>query len=118
MTPEFNIGDVVWCKNPTHPGENPFMIDDIYRMNRPYTYYSEKHNAFKCHNHGFSGCIESELELVRTDDCLIISAAYNLAVDIARVLEFADGNVRVNLCAEDAFRLRESSRSIIEKAEK
>ena len=66
MEPKFQIGDTVQCLNPTHPGENPFVVDWIC-LAEPITYYPDD-DRFPQPEHidsGLIGCRESELELVK-----------------------------------------------------
>jgi hypothetical protein len=65
--PKFRVGDLVKCKDPSHPGENPFVIGRVH-PEFPIYYRDdgtiEAAVDFSLHENCIHGCIESELELV------------------------------------------------------
>lgn len=70
MKPKFKIGDLVRCLNPTHPGENPFVVKTrkVWIDGKECVYYpvdiGEEHHL-NHHASGAYGCLESEIELVK-----------------------------------------------------
>ena len=64
MEAKFKVGDTVRCTNPTHPGENPFVVRYIFDNFQPKpNYYGN--GSLENHDFGWIGCRESELELVK-----------------------------------------------------
>lgn len=64
--PKFKVGQTVRCINPTHPGENPFVVLDVWggEENLYYPHSKSMWVEKDPHDKGFTGCRESELELV------------------------------------------------------
>lgn len=58
--PKLKFGDRVKCSNPTHPGNNPF--DVCYSIEGFYYSGEDWSHISRLHDHGLTGCRESELE--------------------------------------------------------
>ena len=65
MEQKFQNGDIVRCTNPTHPGANPFAVHHSKKVPTiPGLCYYDGTRRGRWHDFGWSGCRESELELV------------------------------------------------------